>query len=70
MYRGKKNSVYRSLVLSVVLCFLWGSWHVSPMDKGGLLYISLNFLLDCQALSFNNDLDVCVKLKVIKTLIC
>lgn len=43
---------------------------MSPMDKGELLYISLNFLLDCQALSFDSDLDVCVKLKVIKILSC
>lgn len=35
---------------------------------GGLLYISLNILPDCPPSSFNNDLAVCKKLKVIKTL--
>lgn len=38
------------------------------MDKGELLYISLNFLPGCPSSSFNNDLALCKKLKVIKTL--
>lgn len=38
VYMYNKNIVYAGSVLSVVLGIQCGSWNVSPMVKGGLLY--------------------------------
>lgn len=40
-----------------------------PLPKAilELEYLSLNFLLHCKSSSSNNDFDVCIGLKVIKT---
>lgn len=68
MYRGKK-------VYIGVWCYLWfyasfeGHGMCPPWIRENYCTF-LNFLLDCQALSFDSDLDVCVKLKVIKILSC
>lgn len=71
---SEKESMYRKNIVSMVSSTLCGFRHSlevlapSPVDKGGLLYISLNFLPGFPSSSFNNDLALYKKLKVIKTL--
>lgn len=56
MYRKKKTSTDRVQYYPWVSRFHWGSWKVSSVDKGGLLYIHyleyIGFELGVGALKF------------------